>query len=50
MDHPDHPADPVAIAPASPQDLVKHFRGYEGQLPEAVRRPWSRQAPPSFQR
>jgi hypothetical protein len=39
MDHPNYPADSVAIAPASPQDLVQHLRGYEGRLPEAVRRP-----------
>jgi hypothetical protein len=39
MDHPDHPADPAAMAQASPQDLVQHLRGYEGRLPEAVRRP-----------
>jgi hypothetical protein len=39
MDHLDHPADPTAVVPASPQDLVQHLRGYEGQLPETVRRP-----------
>src|SRR4030095_13203826 len=39
MDHLDHPADPPAVVPASPQDLVQHLRGYEGQLPETVRRP-----------
>jgi predicted ATPase len=39
MDHLDHPADPTAVVPASPQDLVQHLRGYEGQLLETVRRP-----------
>ena len=39
MDHPTHPADPTATGPASPQELVRHLRGYEGGLPEAVRRP-----------
>jgi hypothetical protein len=39
MDHPNHPADPTATGPASPQELVQHLRGYEGRLPEAVRRP-----------
>jgi hypothetical protein len=39
MDHLDHPAAPTAVVPASPQDLVQHLRGYEGQLPETVRRP-----------
>ena len=39
MDHPDYPADPATMAQTSPQDLVQHLRGYEGQLPEAVRRP-----------
>ena len=27
------------MVPTSPQDLVQHLRGYEGQLPEAVRWP-----------
>jgi hypothetical protein len=27
------------MGPASPQELVQHLRGYEGGLPEAVRRP-----------
>jgi len=39
MDHPDYPADPAAMMLASPQDLFQHLCGYEGQLPEAVRRP-----------
>ena len=39
MDHPTHPTDPPAPGPASPQELVQHLRGYEGGLPEAVRRP-----------
>jgi SEC-C motif len=39
MDHPHRPADPAAKAPASPQDLFRYLRGYEGQLPDAVRRP-----------
>jgi hypothetical protein len=39
MNHPNHPADPEATDPASPQELVRHLRGYEGRLPEAVRRP-----------
>jgi SEC-C motif len=39
MDHPDYPADPATMAHASPQELVQHLRGYEGPLPEAVRRP-----------
>src|SRR5262245_61586933 len=39
MDHPDHPANPTALVSPSPQDLVQHLRAYEGQLPEAVRRP-----------
>ena len=39
MDHPDYPAAPTTMVPTSPQDLVQHLRGYEGQLPEAVRRP-----------
>jgi hypothetical protein len=39
MDHPDDPAAPTTMVPTSPQDLVQHLRGYEGQLPEAVRRP-----------
>jgi hypothetical protein len=39
MDHPDDPAAPTTMGLTSPQDLVQHLRGYEGQLPEAVRRP-----------
>jgi hypothetical protein len=39
MDHPNHPADSKATGPASPQELVRHLRGYKGGLPEAVRRP-----------
>ncbi|HEY5869734.1 MAG TPA: hypothetical protein VI542_29910, partial [Candidatus Tectomicrobia bacterium] len=39
MDHPTHPADPTTTGLASPQDLVQYLRGYEGGLPEAVRRP-----------
>src|SRR5262249_21394006 len=39
MDHPDDPAAPTTMVPTSPQDLVQHLRGYEGQLPEAVRQP-----------
>jgi hypothetical protein len=39
MDHSNHPGDPEATGPASPQELVQHLRGYEGGLPEAVRRP-----------
>ena len=39
MDHFDYTADPTAMAPASPQALFQHLCGYEGQLPEAVRRP-----------
>ena len=39
MDHPTHPAAPTATGPASSQELVQHLRGYEGGLPEAVRRP-----------
>lgn len=39
MDHPNYPADPTATGPAAPQELVQHLRGYEGGLPEAVRRP-----------
>ena len=39
MGHPTHPVDPTATGPASPQELVRHLRGYEGGLPEAVRRP-----------
>ena len=38
MDHPDDPAA-TTMVPTSPQDLVQHLRGYEGRLPEAVRRP-----------
>jgi len=38
MDHPNHPADPTATGPASPQELARHLRGYAGGLPEAVRR------------
>ena len=50
MDHADDPAAPTTMVPTSPQDLVQHLRGYEGRLPEAVRRPSSRPAPPSSQR
>jgi hypothetical protein len=39
MDHPDYPAAPTTMVPTSPQDLVQHLRGYEGRLPEAMRRP-----------
>jgi len=39
MDHSHHSVDPEAMGPASPQELVQHLRGYEGGLPEAVRRP-----------
>ena len=39
MNHPNHPADPKATGPASPQELVRYLRGYKGRLPEAVRRP-----------
>jgi hypothetical protein len=39
MDHPNHPADSEATGPASPQELIRHLRGYAGGLPEAVRRP-----------
>jgi hypothetical protein len=39
MDHLDHLANPATLVSPSPQDLVQHLRGYEGQLPEAVRRP-----------
>src|SRR5882724_4977274 len=39
MDHPDYPVDPATMVSPSLQDLVQHLRGYEGQLPEAVRRP-----------
>src|SRR2546430_2346710 len=39
MDHPDDPAAPTTMVPTSPQDLVQHLRGSEGQLTEAVRRP-----------
>jgi hypothetical protein len=39
MDHPNHPADPEATGPASPQELLRHLRGYEGGLPEVIRRP-----------
>ena len=39
MDHAHYPAAPEAAGPASPQELVRHLRGYEGVLPEAVRRP-----------
>ena len=39
MDHRDYPAAPTAVVPASPQDLVQHLRGYEGQLPETMRQP-----------
>jgi hypothetical protein len=39
MDHPTHPADPTALDPASPQELVQYLRGYKGRLPEAVRQP-----------
>jgi hypothetical protein len=39
MDHPTHPAAPTATGSASPQELVQHLRGYEGGLPDAVRRP-----------
>jgi hypothetical protein len=39
MDHSDHPADPGTTGMASPQELVRHLRGCEGTLPEALRRP-----------
>jgi SEC-C motif len=39
MDHSNHPVDPEATGPVSPQELVQYLRGYEGGLPEAVRRP-----------
>ena len=39
MDHTNHPIDPEATGPASPQELVQHLRGYAGGLPEAVRQP-----------
>ena len=39
MDHPDYPATPAAMISPSPQDLVQHLCGYEGPLPETVRRP-----------
>ena len=39
MDHLDYPAAPAAMVSPSPQDLVQHLRGYEGPLPETVRRP-----------
>ena len=39
MDYAHYLADPEATGPASPQELVRHLRGYEGVLPEAVRRP-----------
>ena len=35
----DLPADPETMVTASPQDLLQHLRGYEGGLPEAIRRP-----------
>ena len=34
-----YPTDPEAPGPASPHELVRHLHGYEGVLPEAVRRP-----------
>jgi hypothetical protein len=39
MDPAHYSTDPEATGPASPQDLVRHLRGYEGMLPDAVRRP-----------
>ena len=39
MDPAHYPTDPEAPGPASPQELVRHLRGYEGVLPDAVRRP-----------
>ena len=39
MDPAHDPRAPEASGPASPQDLVRHLRGYEGVLPDAVRRP-----------
>jgi hypothetical protein len=39
MDPTHDSTDPEATEPASLQDLVRHLRGYEGVLPDAVRRP-----------
>src|SRR5215831_16484689 len=39
MDHHDPPANPEPPRTVSPQELLQHLRGYEGELPEAVRRP-----------
>ena len=39
MDHNDPPADPETAGTVSPQELLQHLRGYEGRLPETMRRP-----------
>jgi len=39
MDHHYPPAAPEATGTASRQELLQHLRGYEGGLPEAMRRP-----------
>jgi len=39
MDHHHHPAAPAITATTSLQELLQHLRAYEGELPEAIRRP-----------
>ena len=39
MDHHNSPANPEPPSTVSPQELLQHLRGYEGELPEAMRRP-----------
>src|SRR5262249_17743889 len=39
MDHHCPPVDPETTGTASRQELLQHLRGYEGGLPEAMRRP-----------
>ena len=39
MDHHYPPADPETTVTASLQELLRHLRGYAGELPEAMRRP-----------
>jgi hypothetical protein len=39
MDHHHHPAAPATTAATSLQELLQHLRAYEGELPEAIRRP-----------
>jgi len=39
MDHHHHPAAPATTSTTSQQELLQHLRAYEGELPEAIRRP-----------